>query len=167
MSLQHILLGYDANALYLSTMLREMPRGKERVAPYDGNYQVEAAPVLTHRLKEGKWFGFAEVDIEIPEPLHARFEEMCPFFYNIEVPVEALPQQMHDYLHRTGRKCVDGKKLVGALSAEKLLVYAPLLRWYVDHGTVVTKVYRTIDYQPAKIFPWFVEQVTEAAVQET
>jgi len=27
---------------------------------------------------------------------------------------------------------------------------------------VVTKVYRTIDYQPAKIFPWFVEQVTEA-----
>jgi len=32
----------------------------------------------------------------------------------------------------------------------------------VNHGAVVTKVYRTIDYQPAKIFPWFVEQVTEA-----
>jgi len=32
----------------------------------------------------------------------------------------------------------------------------------VNHGVVVTKVYRTIDYQPAKIFPWFVQQVTEA-----
>ena len=51
---------------------------------------------------------------------------------------------------------------MGALSAEGLLVYDRLLLWYVNHGAVVTKVYRTIDYQPAKIFPWFVEQVTEA-----
>ena len=62
------ILGYDANALYLSTMLREMPCGKERVVHYEDEYQAEAAPVLTHRLKEGNWFGFAEVDIEIPKP---------------------------------------------------------------------------------------------------
>ena len=100
---------------------------------YNDEYQAEAAPVLTHRLKEGKWFGFAETDIEIPELLRRKFE-MCPFFYNKKVPVEAVPQQMLDYLKRTGRNRGDGKKLVGALSAEKLLVYAPLLRWYVDHG---------------------------------
>ena len=51
---------------------------------------------------------------------------------------------------------------MGALSAQGLLVYDPLLLWYVNHRAVITKVYRTIDYQPAKIFPWFVEQVTEA-----
>ena len=51
---------------------------------------------------------------------------------------------------------------MGALSAEGLLVYDRLLLWYVNHGAVVTKVYRTIDYQPAKIFPWFVMQVTKA-----
>ena len=45
-------------------------------------------------------------------------------------------------------------------------MYAPLLLWYVNHGAVVTKVYRTIDYQGAKIFPWFVEQVTEACRKE-
>ena len=53
--------------------------------------------------------------------------------------------------------------MVTALSAEGLLVYAPLLLWYMNHGAVVTKGFcRSIDYQPAKIFPWFVEQVTEA-----
>ena len=57
---------------------------------------------------------------------------------------------------------MDGKKLVGALSAEKLLVYAPLLRWYVEHGAVITAVYRTIDYTPGKVLDRFVEQVTEA-----
>jgi len=69
---------------------------------------------------------------------------------------------MQEYLAKTGRQRGDGKKLVGALSAEKMLVYAPLLRWYVGHGAVVTRVYRTIDYTPGKPFTWFVEQVTEA-----
>ena len=136
-----------------------MPCGKGRVVHY--NYQA-AAPILTQRLKEEKWFGFAEVDIEIPEHLRPKFEEMCPFFYNKEVPIEAVPQHMLDYLKRTGRKRGDGRKLTGALSAKKILLYAPLLRWYLEHGAVITNVYRTIDYQPTKIFTWFVEQVTEA-----
>ena len=153
------IVGYDANALYLSTMLRDMPCGNGRVVHYNNE---AAAPILTQRLKEEKWFGFAEVDIEIPEHLHPKFEEMCPFFYNREVPVEAVPQHMLDYLKRTKRNRGDGKKLVGALSAKKILLYAPLLRWYLEHGAVITNVYRTIDYQPTKIFTWFVEQVTEA-----
>ena len=45
---------------------------------------------------------------------------------------------------------------------QKLSLYAPLLRWYVEHGTVIKAVHRTIDYQAMKIFTWFVEQVTEA-----
>jgi len=156
------IVGLDANALYLSTMLREMPCGKERVVHYSSEFQVEAAPALTHRLKEGSWFGFAEEDIDIPERWRPKFEEMCPFFYNKKVPAKAVPKHMADYLARTGRKRGDGKKLVGALSAGRMLVCTPLLLRYVNHGAVVTKVYRTIDYQSAKIFPWFVEQVTEA-----
>jgi len=69
---------------------------------------------------------------------------------------------MTNYLAQTGRNRGDGKKIVGALSAERMLVYTPLLQWYVNHGAVVTKVYRTIDYRPEKILTWFVEQVTEA-----
>ena len=156
------ILGYDANALYLSTMLREMLCGKERVVHYEDEYQINSAPVLTHRLKEGSWFGFAEIDIEIPKYLHKKFEEMCPFFYNKVVPFKAVPEHMVKYLRDTGRKRGEDKKLMGTLSAQKMLVYAPLLLWYVKHGAVIKRVYRTIDYTPAKIFPWFVEQLTEA-----
>ena len=130
--------------------------------PHRPATEREAVRWLVQSLKDGTWFGFAEVDIEIPEALRRKFEEMCPFFYNKEVPVEAVPKQMTDYLQRIGRTRGNGKKLVGALSAEKLLVYAPLLRWYVDHGAVNKAVHRTIDYQAGKIFPWFVEQVTAA-----
>jgi len=156
------ILGFDTSPLYLSTMLREMPCGKEKVVHYSDDRQAEAVEVLIRRLKAREWFGFAEVRIEIPERLRPMFEEMCPLFYNKRVPAKAVPEHMKEYLARTGRKHGDGKRLVGALSAERMLVYTPLLRWYVNHGAVVTKVSRTIDYETGKIFTWFVEQVTEA-----
>ena len=102
------------------------------------------------------------MDIEIPEHLWMKFEEMCPFFYNKEVPPEAVPQHLFDYLAKTGRTRGNGKKLVGALSAEKMLIFAPLLKWYIDHGARITAVHRTTDYKPTKPLVWFVEEVTAA-----
>ncbi|KAL9982461.1 hypothetical protein ACROYT_G004507 [Oculina patagonica] len=90
------IVGYDANALYLSTMLENMPCGKEVVRQYAGFEDLEAS-LLTQKLKHenwGKWFGFAEVDIEIPKKLWKKFEEMPPFFLNKEVPGEAVPQHI-------------------------------------------------------------------------
>ena len=134
------IVGYDANALYLSTIQKGMPCGKGKVFHFQKHR--EAAWALTKKLKAGTWFGLAKVDIEIPERLRPKFKDMCPFFLNKEVLVKAVPQQMLDYLKKTGRKHIDAKKLVGALSAKKLLLYAPLLRWYVDHGAHISAVSR-------------------------
>ena len=120
------LLDCDASALYLSTTLNDMPCGKERVFHFQIHRQ--GACVLTQKFKAGTWFGFAEVDIEIPKHLWPKFEEMCPFFLNKEVPVGPVPEHMVEYLQKTGRNRANGKKLVEALSAKKLLLYAPLLR---------------------------------------
>ena len=140
-----------------------MPCGKEKIERFDDIENQEIAAIaLKQRLKRRTWSGFAEVDIEIPERLWPKFEEMCPFFHNKQIPSESVPKHMLDYLAKTGRKKTDAKRLVGALSAKKILLYAPLLRWYIDHGAEIRAVLTTIDYKPAKIFPWFVEQVTEA-----
>ena len=57
------ILGYNANALYLSTMLRDMPCGQEKISTHFTPRR------LVDNLKNGTWFGFAEVDIEVPEKL--------------------------------------------------------------------------------------------------
>ena len=88
------IVGYDTNALYLSTMLQEMPCGKERVMRFEE--PAREAPGFTRRLQVGAWFGFAEVDIEISKPLWPKFEELCPFFVNQQVPTEVVPQHMLD-----------------------------------------------------------------------
>jgi len=68
---------------------------------------------------------------------------------------------MLDYLTRTGRKRTTGKKLLGTLEAYEILLYTPLLRWYIEHGLELQAVYTTIEYQPGNILAWFVDEVTD------
>ena len=153
-------VGFDANALYLSTMLQNMPCGQEKVVLYED--PVGCVQEFIERLNAGTWFGFADVKIAIPQHLHSKFEEFPPFFYNKIIPDNAVPPKMKTYLEKTGRKPIHCKKLVAALSGDHILLYAPYLKWVLDHGAVIEKVYTTIDYQPGVIFKWFVDQVTAA-----
>ena len=152
------ILGYDANSLYPSTMMKEMPCGPGFVKSYDNPEAY--ARVFPQFLWTEEWFGFAEVDIEVPKELWPEFEEFPPLFINCGVPDSAVPQHMHDYLQQSGRKRFpEQKKLLGVMSAKKILLYAPLLAWYLNQGLKLTAVYRTIDYEPREIFSWFVNEV--------
>lgn len=59
-----------------------------------------------------------------------------------------------------------GKSWYGVLSMQNLLLYAPLLHCYVEHGAVIKAIYCQINYQAKKIYTWFVEQVKEAHYTE-
>jgi len=109
-------IGYDANLLYLSTMLHDMSCGKEIVVHYD--LPEKAVEVFAPRLKAGAWFWLAEVDIEILKRLWMKFEEMPPLFLMKHIPDEAMPQHMKDYCRRTSRAKSDRKKLVSTLAAK-------------------------------------------------
>ena len=107
------IIGYDANALYPATMMREMPCGKEKLVRYK-NPRDEALKFIS-RLKAGtlrRW------TLRYQKKLWMKFEEMPPFFFTKQIPDEAVPQHMKAYMERTGRKRGAGKKLVGALSAQ-------------------------------------------------
>ena len=140
--------------------MKEMPCGKGVVTTYDN--PEAAAMVLPQALRSEEWFGFAEVDIEVPEELWPKFEEFSPLFINRSVPDNAVPQHMHAYLQQSERKRFpEQQKLLGGLSAKKILLYAPLLHWYLNNGLKLTAVYRSIDYKPRKIFEWFVKEVAD------
>ena len=96
-------------------MRQDMPCGKGQLVHVEN--PAAEAPGFTQGLEVGAWFGFAEVDIEVPRHLWRKFEEMCPFFINKQVPSEAVPQSMQS----TGRTRGTGKKLLGALAAERII----------------------------------------------
>ena len=153
--------GLDANSLYLFCSGQEMPCGKEKVFHCDSGEASEAE--IIQNVLNDKLFGFFEVDIEVPDQLRDKFSEFCPLFVISEVPEDQIPQHMKDYKINTGRKMIkNNKKLLGVMKAEKILLYSPLLKWYLNHGLQVTKIHRYISYTSGRPFKWFSEEVSSA-----
>ena len=153
--------GLDANSLYLFCSGQEMPCGKEKVFHCDSDEASEAE--IIQKVLNNKLFGFFQVDIEVPEQLREHFSEFSPLFVISEVPEYQIPQHMKDYKINTGRKMTkNNKKLLGVMKAEKILLYSPLLKWYLNHGLQVTKIHRYISYTSGRPFKWFPEEVSSA-----
>ena len=151
--------GLDSNSLYLFCSGQEMPCGKEKVFKCNPEEQDE----IIQNVLNDKLFGFFEVDIEVPEQKRKRFLEFCPLFVISEVPEDQIPQHMKDYKINTGRKMIkNNKKLLGVMKTEKILLYSPLLKWYLNHGLQVTKIHRYISYTSGRPFKWFPEEVSSA-----
>ena len=151
--------GLDANSLYLFCSGQEMPCGKEKVFHCDPEEKNE----IIKNVLNDKLFGFFEVDIEVPEQKRKRFSEFCPLFVISEVPEDQIPQHMKDYKINTGRKMIkNNKKLLGVMKTEKILLYSPLLKWYLNHGLQVTISHRYISYISGRPFKWFPEEVSSA-----
>ena len=152
-------LGLDANSLYLFCSGQEMPCGKEKVFKCNLGEKDE----IIQNVLNDKLFGFFQVDIEVPEQLREHFSEFSPLFVISEVPEDQIPQHMKDYKINTGRKMIkNNKKLLGVMKAEKILLYSPLLKWYLNHGLQVTKIHRYISYTSGRPFKWFPEEVSSA-----
>ena len=151
--------GLDANSLYPYCSGQEMPCGKEKVF----HCGPEEKDKLIQNVLNDKLFGFFQVEIEVPEQLRKHFSEFCPLFVISEVPEEQIPQHMKDYQINTGRKKIkNNKKLLGVMKAEKILLYSPLLKWYLNHGLRVTKLHRYISFTSSRPFAWFPEEVSSA-----
>ena len=52
--------------------------------------------------------------------------------------------------------------LVSGMSAKKILLSSPYLRWLLNNGLVVTKLYQVIEYTPQHCFKKFVQEVSDA-----
>ncbi|KAL7682115.1 hypothetical protein Plhal304r1_c051g0134091 [Plasmopara halstedii] len=113
-----------------------------------------------------KIFGFLECDIRTPDHLKDYFSEMTPIFENtlIDCTDESVIGH-HMYAYNETRKksrAKPARKLIGSYFGEKILVYAPLLKWYLDHGMVITKTYSFIKASSHKPFESFMGQVSDA-----
>ncbi|EGZ30784.1 hypothetical protein PHYSODRAFT_473214 [Phytophthora sojae] len=152
------IIGYDANALYLWALGNEMPCGRLTT--------IEAYPGIIDDIKNDKIFGFLECDIRTPEHLKEYFSEMTPIFKNALIDCtdeSVIGKHMFDYNRsREANRSKPARKLIGSYFGEKILIYAPLLKWYLSHGMEITKTYSFIKASSHTAFAPFMEAVSNA-----
>ena len=154
---------YDANSLYLYYSGDVMPCGKDTLIVNKKPFDQKRIAKFSRDVLKGKVFGFAQVDIEVPDELYDKFSEVVPLFVVQEIPDRDIPEEMKIYKEKTGRKTVKGtKKLLGVMKAKKILLYTPLIEWYLQHGLRLTAVHQSTECEPVMLFLWFPEEVANA-----
>ena len=140
-----------------------MPCGKDTLVVNEKPFDQKRIEKFSKDVLKGKVFGFAQVDIEVSDELYDKFSEMAPVFVVQEIPDCDIPEEMKIYKEKTGRKTVKGtKKKLGVMKAKKMLLYTPLIKWYLQHGLRLTAVHQLVEYKPGKPFSWFPQVVASA-----
>ncbi|GMF15815.1 unnamed protein product [Phytophthora lilii] len=117
-------------------------------------------------IKDDKIFGFLECDIRTPEHVKEYFSEMTPILKNIEIDCNnenVIGTHRYEFNQSRGAaRAKPARKLIGSYFGEKILIYAPLLKWYLEHGMEITKTYSFIKASSYKAFRPFMEAVSDA-----
>jgi hypothetical protein len=176
--------GFNVVEMY-ECEFNKMKRKSERLQLFINTHQSPFTQRYPRRVNEKEiiegvmteeLFGLVEVDISVPDsweevsfvpdtklPPKKYFEEMSPIFGNTEIPYDKIGKVMQDFITDNNMSEKPRRLLVGAMSAEKILLATPLLKWYISHGLKVTKVYQTIEYtNPSHCFSSFVEEVSSS-----
>jgi hypothetical protein len=143
-------LGFDANALYLESIAKEMLCGEHIIVePYEG--------ILDDVLNE-KFFGVMECDIDVPENLKDVFSEMSPIFKNTDISYNDISEDTKRQVKPTYKS----RKLIGSMFGRKMLFHTSLLKWYLSKGLEVTNITLAVKYNPKQPFKDFEAAVSDA-----
>ncbi|KXJ16371.1 hypothetical protein AC249_AIPGENE6507 [Exaiptasia diaphana] len=117
---------------------------------------------IVNAVKDGSLFGVVEVDIEVPDDLKPNFSEMCPIFKNTEISREDIGEFMKEFAEEEDIMPRPRRSLIGSYFGKKILLATPLLKWYLEQGLVVTRIYQVVEYTPKACFKPFGEAVSDA-----
>ena len=117
---------------------------------------------VLRRVRDGSLFGFVECDLRVPEDLVHKFSEMPPIFKNVQLDRSHLSEHMREYAEERGLMTRPRRCLIGSMRGDKILLLTELLKWYMEQGLVVDRVYRVIEFERAPVLRPFGESVTQA-----
>ena len=116
-------------------------------------------------IQDGRLFGFVECDIEVPNHLKEYFSKMTPIFKNIDDCLDDVREFMQEYAKEHSIKDVPHRLLIGSYFGKKIGLTTPLLKWNLEHGLVITRIYTIVEYIPNAAFSSFMTQIAQCRLE--
>ena len=171
--------------VYTECYIRNQIKVNKKFAEFYNSYlpkfysETKGAAVTQEQIiegiKEGTFFGFAEVSIktpdhfsesspykncgQTPDEFYGRFP---PFFLNTIITKDMYSDVMQEYCKENNIPLQDKKMLVSALKVEDGFFNSSLIKWYIDHDFEITNVSYAVEFVSKPAFRSFATQVTKA-----
>ena len=121
---------------------------------------------ILHAIANGELYGYALVNIYVPEPLREAFDTFPPIFCNHTVEKEHLSPHMLHHVEKQGIKFDKGRRLLlTGMEAEEILLSSKMIEWCLKHGLRVSKVWEVVEFVPSRPFKEFVDDVADRRLQ--
>lgn len=123
---------------------------------------ILTAKQMTEMVIDGSFFGMVECDIEVPrwdKELIDYFAEFPPICKNVEITINDIGRYMRDFAEDNGYMTQPRKNLINSYWAKKALFATPLLKWYLENGLILTRVYQAIEMKPKRPFSKIVDHI--------
>jgi len=127
---------------------------------HKGNLKTEKQ--LLEQVRNGTLFGAVEVNIDVPDQLKSKFEEMTPIFKNVEISLDDIGEHMAIFALENECMPRPRRSLIGSYRGDKILLATPLLQFYLEQGLVVTKVHQAVEWCSKPCFRGFGDFVSNA-----
>ena len=90
---------------------------------------------------------------------------MTPIFKNVDVCLDDVGEFMQEHAKQHNIKDVPLRLLIGSYFGKKIGLATPLLKWYLEHGLVITRIYTTVEYIPNAAFSSFITQIAQCRLE--
>ena len=147
--------------------IRIKKQDKQIRAYYDSLYKIPG-PLrysdneLLTAVRNDTFFGLLRVQIQVPNHLlgtdeNSIFHQFPPFFLNDTVKIDMLPENVQRIAKQF--KVKERRLLLSCLEADRFVVISPLLKYYLDLGFIVSKIYEACQFLPKIVFKTLGEEI--------
>lgn len=120
---------------------------------------------LLNAIRNDNIFGFCVCDVSTPPDVFKQIKHLNfpPVIRREVIDENLLSPYMAERCAKRGYK-LPQKTLIQCYNGSQLLLFTPMIQFYMEIGLVITNVTRFIQYRPAIIFEKFVEKITSGRI---
>ena len=103
---------------------------------------------IINAIKNEKIFGLCKVDISCPKAAQKKYLDLNfpPIFRHVSVTENMLQPKMLAYAGENNVKFPLDKQLTLTFNAKEIILATPMLKYYLDNGLKIDKIYYVVEY---------------------
>ena len=105
---------------------------------------------------------FCQMRHKVLDHLRSHFEKMTQIFRNTEVQLEDIGEFLEKFAHDHKINQAPRHIVIGSYFGEKICLTTPLVKWYLEHGLIITKIYKVVEFTSVAAFKDFTIEVANA-----
>ena len=107
---------------------------------------------LINAIKNGEFYGFAEISIDCPAEVKEKWSIFPPIFKKYQPEWEKLCDEIKPFFHNT-----PSEQLTCAFSAKNITMNTDMLKFLMDEGFIISNLNWALEYQRGCFFAIFSE----------